>query len=93
MIPLGSRYADGLLVKGYHTMKETFEIGVYRVFPNNVSGVFFYTWVEGDRIDVIASKFLGDPNLWWIIMDYNDDIHSPFELVPGATLRIPVNVR
>jgi hypothetical protein len=92
MITLSSRYSDGFLFKGYHSVKNSFEVGVYRVFPNNVSGIFYYTWVEGDRLDIIASKFLGDPSLWWVIMDYNDDVHSPFELVPGQELRIPVHV-
>ena len=92
MIPLSSRYADGLLLKGYHPVKSSFEVGVYRIFPNNVSGVFYCSWVEGDRLDMVASKFLGDATLWWVIMDYNDDIHSPFELVPGQQLRIPVHV-
>jgi hypothetical protein len=41
---------------------------------------------------MLASKFLGDATLWWVIMDYNDDVHSPFELVPGQQLRIPVHV-
>ena len=44
--------------------------------------------VEGDRIDLLAYRYLGDPTLWWVICDFND-IAFPLELTVGATLRIP----
>ena len=44
--------------------------------------------VEGDRIDLLAHRYLGDARLWWIICDYND-IFFPLELQPGTDLRIP----
>jgi hypothetical protein len=47
-----------------------------------------HTVVEGDRIDLIAHRYVGDAWLWWIICDYND-IFFPLELQPGADLRIP----
>ena len=48
----------------------------------------FHTVVEGDRIDLLAYRYLGDPTLWWVICDFND-IAFPLELTVGATLRIP----
>ena len=47
-----------------------------------------HTVIAGDRIDLIAHRYLGDARLWWIICDYND-IFFPLELVPGTELRIP----
>jgi nucleoid-associated protein YgaU len=47
-----------------------------------------HTVVEGDRIDLLAHRYLGDARLWWIICDYND-IFFPLELQPGTDLRIP----
>ena len=47
-----------------------------------------HTVVAGDRIDLIAYRYLGDARLWWIICDYND-IFFPLELDPGTELRIP----
>ena len=44
--------------------------------------------VDGDRIDQLAYRYLGDPTLWWGICDFND-IAFPLELTVGATLRIP----
>lgn len=48
----------------------------------------FHTVREGDRIDLIAYRYLGDAGLWWIICDYND-IFFPLEIKVGAALRIP----
>lgn len=48
----------------------------------------FHTVVEGDRIDLIAYRYLGRVDLWWVICDYND-IFFPLELTVGSRLRIP----
>ena len=48
----------------------------------------FHEVVEGDRVDLIAYRYLGSAELWWIICDFNE-IVFPLELRIGATLRIP----
>jgi hypothetical protein len=48
----------------------------------------FHAVVEGDRIDLIAYRYLGRAELWWIVCDYND-IFFPLDLAPGAVLRVP----
>jgi len=48
----------------------------------------FHTVVDGDRIDLIAYRYLGRTELWWVICDYND-IFYPLELLSGQVLRIP----
>ena len=47
-----------------------------------------HTVVEGDRLDLLAHRYLGDARLWWIICDYND-LFFPLVLEPGLALRIP----
>ena len=47
-----------------------------------------HTVVEGDRLDLLAYRYLGDARLWWIICDYND-LFFPLALDPGLALRIP----
>ena len=46
---------------------------------------------EGDRIDQITARTLGDPLLFWRVADANN-VLNPGELTaePGSTLRIPV---
>ena len=48
-----------------------------------------HTVVHGDRLDLIAAKYLGDPLLFWLICDANGAI-DPDSLVetPGTTLSI-----
>ncbi len=48
----------------------------------------FHTVAAGERIDLIAHRYLGNAHLWWIIADYND-LFFPLELETGTVLRIP----
>lgn len=43
----------------------------------------------GDQIDLIANKFYGDPQLWWVIVHRNDLRLIPNDLVPGRNIYIP----
>jgi hypothetical protein len=47
----------------------------------------------GDRLDILANNFYGDPSLWWIIASANslpgDSLYPPI----GIQLRIPTDVR
>ncbi len=49
------------------------------------------TVTEGERLDQIAARTLGDPEQYWRICDANDAMR-PQELIAtiGALLRIPV---
>ena len=48
------------------------------------------TVAEGDRLDLIAARILGDPEQFWRIVDANDAL-NPFDLEqPGDTLRVPI---
>lgn len=89
MIFLDSRYVDGKLYKARDSRTNKVQVSVFRVFPEDVSSYFIYEWVETDRIDNVASRFLGSPNLWWRIMDFNPDIIDPFNIAPATQLRIP----
>jgi nucleoid-associated protein YgaU len=55
----------------------------------NFSTVANHTVKQGDRLDLIAAKYLGDPLIFWLICDANGAIR-PDELVetPGTVLSI-----
>ena len=55
----------------------------------NFATVAQYTVKKGDRLDLIAAKYLGDPLIFWLICDANGAIR-PNELVetPGTVLSI-----
>jgi hypothetical protein len=48
-----------------------------------------HTITQGDRLDLIAAKYLGDPLIFWLICDANGAIR-PGQLVetPGTVLNI-----
>jgi hypothetical protein len=84
-----SRYATGVLAKSVDARNDSYQLSVFRQFPSSSSSFYYYTWTQRDRIDLVAAELLGDPNLWWLIMDYNPEILNPFDIPLGASLRIP----
>lgn len=57
--------------------------------PENFATLQEHRVVEGERLDHLASKYLGDPEQFWKICDANTAF-TPSELTdaPGCTLRI-----
>jgi nucleoid-associated protein YgaU len=55
----------------------------------NFATVATHTVKQGDRLDLIAAKYLGDPLLFWLVCDANGAIR-PSDLVetPGTVLNI-----
>ena len=89
MIFSDSRYATGRLFKAWDARKSQYNLTVTRTFPSYTTAFFFYEWVEGDRLDIIANKFLGNSNRWWEIMDLNPEHVDPYSIEIGTQIRIP----
>ena len=55
----------------------------------NFATIATHTVYQGDRLDLIAAKYLGDPLMFWLICDANGAI-EPEKLVatPGTVLNI-----
>lgn len=45
--------------------------------------------VYGDRLDLLAARAYGDPELWWRIADANPSLAFPDDLPLGELLKIP----
>jgi len=88
-IYLDSRYSDGTLFKGKDARNNTYVTTVYRYWPTYLKNVVMYEVKEVDRIEDIAVRYLGNPSLWWKIMDLNPEVLDPFNITPGTLLRIP----
>lgn len=43
---------------------------------------------QGESIDLIARRRLGDERLWWRVLDVNP-LRYPLDLAPGEQLRLP----
>jgi phage tail protein X len=48
-----------------------------------------HVYQNGDRIDLLAYKYYGDPSMWWVILDANPQYLHPLEIPSGARLIIP----
>jgi nucleoid-associated protein YgaU len=48
----------------------------------------FHRVSQGDRLDALAFRYLGNANLWWVIAEFND-IFWFQNVQVGQTLRIP----
>ena len=55
----------------------------------NFATIAQHTVIKGDRLDLIAAKYLGDPLLFWLLCDANGALR-PEDLVatPGTTISI-----
>lgn len=45
---------------------------------------------DGDRLDLVAARTLGQADQGWRVADANDALHPRDLLVPGRVLRVPV---
>ena len=59
--------------------------------PAVYTATMSYSVVQGDRLDNLAARFLGDAALFWMIADANGAV-DPWALTvePGRVLRIPL---
>lgn len=48
--------------------------------------------VDGDRFDILANEYYGDPSLWWIISIANPELPQNSLYLPlESQIRIPTN--
>lgn len=78
------RFKELLSVNGV----EFWELDEFPVIPVSASDYYYYV-NSNDRIDLLATRFYGDPNLWWVIAVANDMDLLPTNLREGDTIRIP----
>lgn len=64
---------------------------IYPKIPLSENDIYVLTG-DGDRLDLLADQFYGDPNLWWVISSANGNLNqSSLHLPLGTQLRIPSN--
>ena len=90
MIYSDSRYASGDIFKAQDARTAPYQTTVTRVFPEATADFYYYTWVEGDRIDELAYKMYSNSDFWWTIMDFNPEVSDALNIAPGTILRMPI---
>jgi nucleoid-associated protein YgaU len=84
-----SRYAANEVINGHYAMWED-PSARDPYGPDLLDGVTTFDHIVkgGERLDVIAHKYYGDEDYWWVIALANR-IMDPFTLEVGRRLRIP----
>jgi hypothetical protein len=91
--PTDSRYYNSSTLSYTTPNKQVITYLVQRYLPQpgppNYSTVATHTVRSGDRLDLLAAKYFGDPLMYWLICDANGTI-CPNQLVhtPGTVLNI-----
>jgi hypothetical protein len=84
----GSRYENAVVQKVLAPDGSTRSTIMPVVRPVG-SAVILHTVIDGDRIDILANNYLGDPTQWWQIADANPDWLWWDSLPAGLIIRIP----
>ena len=85
--PTDSRYYGSGTLHVHRARRASIAYLARRIVPQpgapNYATVAQHTVRQGDRLDLIAAKYLGDPLLFWLICDANGAIR-PHDLVADA---------
>jgi nucleoid-associated protein YgaU len=91
--PANSRYYGSATLTYVTPAGQSIAYLTQRIVPQpgapNFATIAQHVVRQGDRLDLIAAKYLGDPLIFWLICDANGAI-NPFSLVetPGTVLNI-----
>ena len=83
---MAKRYENTQTYKNKENNKSVYKTTMYKKIPESNNDMYFIAQ-EGDRCDLLAQRFYGDPTLWWFIARAN---HLKTMNIPaGTSLRIP----
>jgi hypothetical protein len=91
--PTNSRYYGSKTLTHVTAAGETVAYLARRIVPRpgepNFASIAVHRVRQGDRLDLIAAKYLGDPLMFWLLCDANGAV-DPQDLVadPGTVLNI-----
>ena len=78
------------------TVKDSNGVRYYK--PTIISNIplkdsdIFVNPFDGDRFDILAQRYYGDSNLWWIIAKANEISGGQIGLDPEKKIRIPTEI-
>jgi hypothetical protein len=67
---------------------EFWDLPNYPRIPTSAGDILYMVLVN-DRLDLLAHKYYGDSNLWWVIAVANSLDCLPIDLVAGSQILIP----
>lgn len=88
MILKGSRYENVGVYQASDALGRNFGVLKIRFIPLTPAG-YLHTFTSDERLDLLAYKFYGNPEKFWLIADANPDMDPADLLEPGRQLLIP----
>ena len=76
--------------KNRKSNKKYYETTIYKKVEEKNTDSYFIAQ-EGDRCDNLATRFYGNPNLWWFIARVNNLTTN--NIPAGTSIRIPANTQ
>ena len=88
---MASRYSYSKTLTTNETKRKYLESTIYPKIKATDNDIYIIS-TSGDRLDILANKYYGDKNLWWVISVANNLNDASLHIEPGTQLRIPGNI-
>ena len=88
---MASRYTYSKTLTTDETKKQYLETTIYPKIKPTDNDVYIIAQFN-DRLDLLADKYYGDKNYWWIIATANNLNDASLYIQEGTQLRIPTNI-
>lgn len=89
MILPDSRYASSTITVVEDPLRGTHQAVTVLPPPERSFAFTYYQVVAGETVDMLADRFMGQGQYWWMIADANPEILDWNDLPTGTVLRIP----
>jgi nucleoid-associated protein YgaU len=87
----GSRYTNTDVIAPQRADGKSPRVLARRQIPP-APGVVEHVATDGERLDLLATRFYNESTKYWLILDANPEVLNPFELLlAGRTVQIPQN--
>jgi len=88
---MASRYSYSKTLTTNETKKKYLESTIYPKIKPTDDDMYIIAQ-SNDRLDILALKYYGDKNYWWIIAVANNLNDASLYIETGRQLRIPSNI-
>jgi nucleoid-associated protein YgaU len=88
---MSNRYTYNQILKTKDTKKQYLESTIYPKIKPNDNDIYIIS-TQSDRLDLLSSKYYGDPTYWWVISVANNLNDASLSIEPGRQLRIPSDI-
>ena len=85
----GSRYTNVYAYQEEHKGKTVMAFRNRSLTPIDNRESTQHTWIQSDRLDLLANQYYGETQYWWFILDANPMYMRESDIQNGDVLLIP----